>query len=612
VIAFSSSNPSPNWDVSGTWTGSSGLVGNLIYDFTMTITQDDLGNVTGTIVYPNHSITRSVSGHVEGDVFVFITEDSSYWATCDACEITWTPSGSFSFSGEGRDPNGNPYRFVGWQASGLASVLPADGNDCQPGDYPGYNFVESLFVSAVGSGDNTPVVNSSVLEANVPYRIEASGTYFAGGSGKYDIRADAEYSEDAYQRTNDLPWTDLVRGYEGYGEGLLELKIDDSFVEWGDYSDSHIYTQDILGGGAPLTFSFQIWDIYAQNNTGGLCVSLFKFVNRPPVAEINGPYSGVEGSFVIFDNTGTYDPDGDELTYETSFGDGIVLIGPPGLSHIYADGPGLSPYNLCLTAIDPHGAESTDCTDVNIANAPPEVNITFPLDGDLYQVGTSINIASDFTDPGVLDTHTCSINWGPASTTGTVIESDGSGTCTGFYSYLNAGVYNVEVSVTDNDGDTGSDTVMVVVYDPSGGFVTGGGWFTSPEGAYKPDPNLAGKATFGFVSKYKKGATVPEGNTEFQFKAGDLNFHSTSYDWLVVTGSDYAKFKGMGTINGEGEYKFQIWAGDGTGDDGADTFRISIWYEIVHEDGVTEEVVVYNSGDQEIGGGNIVVHTSKK
>jgi len=39
-----------------------------------------------------------------------------------------------------------------------------------------------------------------------------------------------------------------------------------------------------------------------------------------------------------------------------------------------------------------------------------------------------------------------------------------------------------------------------------------------------------GKATFGFVSKYKKGATVPTGNTEFVFKAADLNFHSTSHD----------------------------------------------------------------------------------
>lgn len=60
-------------------------------------------------------------------------------------------------------------------------------------------------------------------------------------------------------------------------------------------------------------------------------------------------------------------------------------------------------------------------------------------------------------------------------------------------------------------------------------------------------------------------------------------------DWLVVNqAGTNAKFKGTGTINGTGTYKFMIWAGDGTGEGGADTFRIKIWYE----DGDTEVVVM--------------------
>jgi hypothetical protein len=39
------------------------------------------------------------------------------------------------------------------------------------------------------------------------------------------------------------------------------------------------------------------------------------------------------------------------------------------------------------------------------------------------------------------------------------------------------------------------------------------------------EPTLTGKANFGFVSKYQKGQSTPDGNTEFQFKAGDLNLH---------------------------------------------------------------------------------------
>ncbi len=125
---------------------------------------------------------------------------------------------------------------------------------------------------------------------------------------------------------------------------------------------------------------------------------------------------------------------------------------------------------------------------------------------------------------------------------------------------------------------------------------------TFTEGAYKPDPTLEGKATFGFVSKYKRGATVPTGNTEFVFKAAALNFHSTHYDWLVVNqGGTRAQFKGSGTINGMGDYKFMLWAGDGD----PDTFRIRIWWE---ENG-TEHVVYDNGSDQAIAGGQIVIHT---
>jgi hypothetical protein len=157
----------------------------------------------------------------------------------------------------------------------------------------------------------------------------------------------------------------------------------------------------------------------------------------------------------------------------------------------------------------------------------------------------------------------------------------------------------------DGDGDRSGQSVLeyLVVYDPDGGFVTGGGWIDSPAGAYAPDPSLSGVASFGFVSKYKKGANTPTGNTEFQFKAGDLNFHSDSYEWLVVNqGGTNAQFKGSGTINGAGGYKFMLWAGDKD----PDTFRIKIWV------GEEEDDPVYDNGsDQRIGGGSIVIHKGK-
>ena len=141
----------------------------------------------------------------------------------------------------------------------------------------------------------------------------------------------------------------------------------------------------------------------------------------------------------------------------------------------------------------------------------------------------------------------------------------------------------------------------MAAFDPTAGFATGAGWIDSPEGAYKPDETLSGKAHFGFVSRYQKTRTVPDGNASFRFQVADLDFRSTSYDWLVVNqAGTNAQFKGWGTINGTGGYRFMIWAHDSP-----DTFRIRIWWE----DAGGNETDVYDNGpQQEIGAGQIKVH----
>jgi hypothetical protein len=101
----------------------------------------------------------------------------------------------------------------------------------------------------------------------------------------------------------------------------------------------------------------------------------------------------------------------------------------------------------------------------------------------------------------------------------------------------------------------------------------------SPAGAYVANTSLTGRANFGFVSKYQKGANVPTGNTEFQFQEANLNFHSTSFAWLVISGTTQAQFKGTGTINGSGTYNFLVTAIDGDNFNGTkkpDGFRIKI------------------------------------
>jgi len=245
------------------------------------------------------------------------------------------------------------------------------------------------------------------------------------------------------------------------------------------------------------------------------------------------------------------------------------------------------------------------------SNQPPILGeITAPVDP--VAVETEISASTDFTDPDADDIHTAVWDWGDDTTSdGTVDQANDS--VTGAHTYILPGVYTVTLTVTDEADESDSNIFeYVVVYDPDGGFVTGGGWIDSPEGAYAPDASLTGKASFGFVSKYHNGASVPTGQTQFRFRVADLTFHSDTYQWLVVAGPK-AKFKGDGTINGEGNYGFMITAVDEalTPSTDVDLFRIKIW------DKDNNDEVVYDNqmGDPEdsdpttgIGGGSIVIH----
>jgi hypothetical protein len=207
--------------------------------------------------------------------------------------------------------------------------------------------------------------------------------------------------------------------------------------------------------------------------------------------------------------------------------------------------------------------------------------------------------------------HTATFSWDDGSPNSTVTVNAGVTSASASHTYPSAGVYTVCVTVADDCGDSACKCFeFVVIYDPNGGFVTGGGWINSPPGAYVPNPSLVGKANFGFVSKYLKGATIPTGETEFEFKSGDLNFHSTSYDWLVISGAK-AQYKGVGTINGTGSFKFLLTATDGqvNGGGGVDKFRIKIWSTsgIVYDNAPGSDDID-TSGQTAISSGSIVIH----
>jgi hypothetical protein len=221
-----------------------------------------------------------------------------------------------------------------------------------------------------------------------------------------------------------------------------------------------------------------------------------------------------------------------------------------------------------------------------------------------------------FADENPGDTHTAAFNWGSASTAAVVDQAAGS--ATGSFTFSQPGVYPVEVTVSD-DELSGSRTSMldtpayIVVYDPSAGFVTGGGWINSPEGACQFAAACAGSsgmATFGFTARYVHGANTPAGVTHFHFQAGNLRFQSEVYDWLVVAGAR-AQFKGSGRVNDGGDYEFMLTGIDGDlpGGGGVDRLRIRIWERSTGTIVYDNESGTDDTADPAsvLGGGNIVI-----
>jgi hypothetical protein len=172
--------------------------------------------------------------------------------------------------------------------------------------------------------------------------------------------------------------------------------------------------------------------------------------------------------------------------------------------------------------------------------------------------------------------------------------------------FAEAGVYNVNVIAMDDAGNAATGSVVVVIYDPAGGAVFGGGRINPTADAYKQRMVPADHADFGFVIRYSKDRRIPVGNSTLQFHTADLAFHSDSVKWVVVNQDHIsAHVKGVGTINGEGEYGFMLWVGDSA----VDTFRIRIWEEhvlggrtVLFDNGVLQPVQRGSITIQEDGG----------
>jgi hypothetical protein len=563
---------------------------------------------TRTMSFPSFVLDVAVDGaggvYVVGQASgVFLQKYSS------AGDLVWTRQ--FATSGDDRglgvSAGGGAVFITGFVAGPLPGQTSVGGYDAFVRKYTADgNEVWTRQFGTVGFDTGQGVLLSSgALYVTGSVAGSLAGQPFEGGFDAFLVKLDLDGT---------ALWTRQFGGPKPFGEGIdngHSLATSDSrvYVVGSGGALKGTITDDFAAfvrsydtsGDKPCTFQFPARSFgtgVAVDGTGAYAVGRFDVVRstgldpeiliaktplRVVTADAGPDQAVVEGTTVGLDASRSSDCDGSALQYawQQISGPPVQLADPTSAQASFTPGDD-GTYRFAVTVTSAAGSGSAEVV-VTASNASPSVSMTAPVSGLLEPVGTAVAFQGSFTDAGALDTHTAGWSFDALTTVavqGAVSESRGSGIVSGTYSFAAPGVYPVTFGVWDDDGGVGSTNsvaglaAFVVIYDPSGGSASGGGTIQSPAGAYMPDASVTGKAIFGFVSEYRKGRTVPTG--EMHFQAPLLAFKSLTYEWLVVAGAK-AQFKGTGSINGAGTYRFMVAVIDGkVSGDGIDRLRIKI------------------------------------
>ena len=187
--------------------------------------------------------------------------------------------------------------------------------------------------------------------------------------------------------------------------------------------------------------------------------------NNPPAVETGADAAINEGD--TFTRIGSFtDPDPKSWTAMVDYGDGSgqqpLSLNPDktfNLSRVYPDN---GTFEVTVTVTDDGGKSGSDKLTVTVRNVAPTARITaiVPPVPHFILTGDVIRFEGDFTDPGILDTHTFLWAFG---------DGGGATQQNALYSYQTPGEYTVTFTVTDDDGGVDAATALVLVLAPQGG-----------------------------------------------------------------------------------------------------------------------------------------------
>ncbi len=221
-------------------------------------------------------------------------------------------------------------------------------------------------------------------------------------------------------------------------------------VQFLEQGKANVAFEDLLGGG----------DRDYNDNMFQFRGGIVEEPPSGPTADAGPDQTVDEGAVVTLDATGSSDTDSQNLTYAWTI---AAQAGPPIiLSSSSAARPTFQTtddgtYRFQLAVSD--GTETdTDEVVITVRNVVPVLS----AQADPAYAGGVALVSTTFTDAGVLDTHTASIDWGdgtPSTAAPVAAQGSGWGTAVGSHVYAIAGSFTVRVTITDDDGGSATTTV---------------------------------------------------------------------------------------------------------------------------------------------------------
>ncbi|MBN1146604.1 MAG: CSLREA domain-containing protein [Anaerolineales bacterium] len=440
-----------------------------------------LSNYDGSLIVIDSAIHDNVAGDHGGGIYnwwgadltVINSEIYSNTAGWWGGGIFSGPDGGASLTlvnsalfGNQAEKGGGIYNGAPWDASGAALTMVNSTVFSNTASLEGggiYNKQATPNLSNSIIWGNSAAVGSQIYNYTTALTptIRYSDIEGSGGSG---VLWDTNLGFDGGGNLDSDPLfvdADGADGLIGTGDDDLRLADGSPAIDAADNTAVPADTYDLDSDGnttEPAPYDLDGAERFQDNiitDTGNGAAPIVDMgaYEAPKVVDAGLDQSVMEGDLVAF-AAATLFTAVEDISWD--FGDGTGAVSVLNPSHTFLED---DVYTVTLTVTDTLYGTARDSLLVTVANADPVLG---SLSNQTVVEDTPLDISVEFTDLGVLDTHTAQIDWGDGNITAGVVDAL-NGLVGGSHAYAAPGAYTLVLTIYDDDGGEDALTIQVEV-----------------------------------------------------------------------------------------------------------------------------------------------------